>query len=236
MRWRSTVTSTRVAVCLAVLGVGSIATLVADLGASSSPVPTLSPADVVALRFPADWDDAAPAPNPPAALRATDPQQAALLSPFPTYQLASVDSYAVPAPEQVSAPIAPMAPSAAPATAHVKTPAPVHAVPTGRPGAVLNDSQISSIKKRLNLTRDQERMWPAVASALRDISYKKNPPDTRKKAQISPRTAAIDPESVEVQRLKSAAFPLVMSFNQEQKSEVRTLVHVIGLEKLAESF
>jgi hypothetical protein len=36
--------------------------------------------------------------------------------------------------------------------------------------------------------------------------------------------------------LKSAAFPLVMSFSDDQKRELRILAHVNGLEKLASQF
>ena len=38
---------------------------------------------------------------------------------------------------------------------------------------MLNDAQIASIKARLHLTPDQERMWPAVEAALRNIAYAK---------------------------------------------------------------
>jgi hypothetical protein len=39
-----------------------------------------------------------------------------------------------------------------------------------------------------------------------------------------------------VQGLKSAAVPLIMSFNSEQKEEVRNLAHVMGLDQLASQF
>ena len=41
--------------------------------------------------------------------------------------------------------------------------------------AVLNGTQIASIKRRLNLTPDQERYWPAVEAQLRKMEYKKGP-------------------------------------------------------------
>ena len=50
------------------------------------------------------------------------------------------------------------------------------------------------------------------------------------------RGGAIDPDSVPVQRLKSAAFPLIMSLSDEQKQEVRTMVRLMGLENLASQF
>jgi hypothetical protein len=39
-----------------------------------------------------------------------------------------------------------------------------------------------------------------------------------------------------VARLKTAALPLVMSFDGEQKRELRTLAHLIGLGSLAAQF
>ena len=43
----------------------------------------------------------------------------------------------------------------------------------------------------------------------------------------------IDPESEEVQQLKSAAMPLLFQLREDQKSEVRSLARIIGLEKVA---
>ena len=48
--------------------------------------------------------------------------------------------------------------------------------------------------------------------------------------------ASIDPNAAEVQDLKSAAIPLIMSFSDEQKNEVRSLAHVMGLDQLASEF
>jgi hypothetical protein len=98
-----------------------------------------------------------------------------------------------------------------------------------RPGYLLNDAQIASIKQRLHLTPDQEQMWPAVEAALRNMAYTHTQP-ARRTAQ----TAEVDPNAV--QGLKSAAVPLILSFNAEQKDEVRNLVHVMGLDQLASQF
>ena len=46
----------------------------------------------------------------------------------------------------------------------------------------------------------------------------------------------IDPNSQGVQQLKSAAFPMIMSFDEEQKNHVRHLARNIGLESVASSF
>jgi hypothetical protein len=105
-----------------------------------------------------------------------------------------------------------------------------------RPGFVLNDAQIASIKTRLHLSPDQEQMWPAVEAALRNIAYAKGRDGRRHGGAETADVAALDPYGPEVQGLKSAAFPLIMSFSDEQRSEVRSLAHVMGLDQLASQF
>jgi hypothetical protein len=101
---------------------------------------------------------------------------------------------------------------------------------TNRPGYMLDDAQIASIKERLHLTPDQEQMWPAVEVALRNIAYTR----AQQARDRTMQPADIDPESVD--GLKSAAVPLILSFNEEQKQEVRDLAHVMGLDQLASQF
>jgi hypothetical protein len=101
-----------------------------------------------------------------------------------------------------------------------------------RPGYMLNDSQIASIKARLHLTPDQERMWPTVEVALRNMVYTRAQEAHGRGSATN--EAAVDPDAV--QGLKSAAVPLILSFNTEQKDEVRNIVHVMGLDQLASQF
>jgi hypothetical protein len=153
-----------------------------------------------------------------------------------------------------SAPAAAPVDAAVPAPEPVPTPAPspVTAKPNGqtattparrvasRPGSVLNDAQIASIKKRLNLTPDQESLWPAVEAALRNISYARKAQDTKvaslgNGAGRGP-MAYVDTNSAEVQRLKYAALPLIMRLNDDQKREVKSMAYVMGLESVTSSF
>ena len=76
-------------------------------------------------------------------------------------------------------------------------------------------------------------MWPAVEAALRNINYARAQP-AHGSGAAETQTADVDPHAV--QGLKSAASPLIMSFNAEQKEEVRDLVHVMGLDQLASEF
>jgi len=106
--------------------------------------------------------------------------------------------------------------------------------PANRHVFVLNDAQIAAIKGRLHLSLDQEQMWPAVETALRTIAYSKSRDGRRKGGgATSAEVAALDPYGPEVQGLKSAAFPLIMSFSDEQRSEVRGVAHAMGLDQLA---
>ena len=105
-----------------------------------------------------------------------------------------------------------------------------------RPGGVLNDAQIANIKRRLRLTPDQESLWPAVEVALRNISYSKKAQEMRVASAHSAPMAYVDPNSADVQRLKYAALPLIMRLNEDQKQEVRSMAHVMGLDGVASSF
>jgi hypothetical protein len=102
-----------------------------------------------------------------------------------------------------------------------------------RPRSVLNDAQIASMKERLNLTPEQEAMWPPIEAALRQISYVRNPAEPHRAQPSTARLAFIDPDSAELRRLKYAALPLIMRLNEDQKREVNSLAHVMGLGKLA---
>jgi hypothetical protein len=112
--------------------------------------------------------------------------------------------------------------------------APTRPLATGRPGYILDDSQIASIKERLHLTPDQEQMWPAVEAALRNMAYQRAQQAGARGTARNAQVAAVDPEAV--QGLKAAAVPLIMSFSTEQKDEVRSLAHVMGLDQLAAQF
>ena len=96
--------------------------------------------------------------------------------------------------------------------------------------ALLSDVQIAGIKDRLKLSSSQESYWPPVESALRAVARKIH---AGRQANPTASGVPIDPESAEVQQLKSAAMPLLFQLREDQKSEVRSLARIIGLEKVA---
>ena len=216
---------------------------------SANPSPRLSPAQSVALRFPEVQADAAAADTvsttastisvtSPTGAMVSGGAQLALLSPEPM----AGRIVAQPGPQVAVPPAAPQprveaeikSPAAMQRRSELKSLTQSAVRHANRPGFVLNDAQIASIKERLHLTLDQERMWPSVEAALRSIAYAKERDANRRGAAVA--VVSLDPDSAEVQDLKSAAVPLIMSFDDEQKNEVRNLAHVMGLDRLASQF
>jgi len=211
--------------------------------------PALSAAQSVALRFPQDLGEASPvtvAFATSANAAATGNIRLALFSPQPMVASAQQAPVQQASAAQLSAPQAPLQmasaeqalPQPAPAAKRPNgikpTAAAVHNRDDRAAGLMLNDAQIASIKTRLHLTADQEQMWPAVEAALRNIAYTRSREANRRSAPANTQVASAD--AVDVRDLKSAAIPLIMSFNSEQKDEVRNLAHVMGLDQLATQF
>lgn len=95
---------------------------------------------------------------------------------------------------------------------------------------LLSDAQIAAIKGRLNLSSSQEAYWPGVEGALRAIAKKMH---ASRQGNPASAAAQIDPDSDEVQQLKSAAMPLLFQLREDQKQEVRSLARIIGLHQVA---
>lgn len=215
--------------CLAIIGGAGVGGLAAGFNVRAGLAPQASttvvaavaemaPSDKVGLRFPADWAETAAEPAVPAAPKVTlasaDPGM--LFSPQPTY---AANDAANPNMIEAKAPPAAAAPPKVAVASLMPKPK-----PKPRSNAVLNDSQLASIKRRLNLTPEQERYWPAIEAELRKMEYSKSSGGTR--------TASIDMSKVNVDGLKSAGFPLVMSFSDDQRRELKSLTHLLGLESV----
>jgi hypothetical protein len=97
--------------------------------------------------------------------------------------------------------------------------------------ALLSDVQIAGIKERMKLDPGQESYWPAVEVALRAVARRIHA--TRQVHPNASGTALIDPDSAEVQQLKSAAMPLLFQLREDQKREVRSLANLVGLGAVA---
>jgi hypothetical protein len=241
MRGLSKQFNTRVVMCCAVFGAAGLAGLVAGLAARDGNAPVqsgivsinLSPAESIEFRFPQDWQEAAPVLSATYAM-ASAGDTSSLFSPQPTYTVASAGAV-MPVPSQptlamASASAVPL-PRPSPhrhmqtadahsgATTTVAAVAPKPLAP--KSSAVLNSAQIAGIKKRLNLTPEQEQYWPAVEAELRKMEYRKG---------SKGETRVVDMTKVDTDALRSAGFPLVMSFSDDQRRELKSLAHLLGLE------
>ena len=219
-------------VAAAILSLGGIGLCLLG-GMPSAKSAELTPAQTVAYRFPANWGSLGQRLPTAAGQAAGAPRAVASLmfDPTPTYGLASASSTPVTLPERANAYADPSTDGAA----EGKRGAASGEDRAGKPrpaktiSNVLNDAQIASIKARLRLTPEQERHWPEVEAALRSITYSK---DGSHKGKL----ATVDPNSPAVQQLKTVAMPLLASFSDEQKNQVRLLARLMGLEQVAQAF
>ena len=241
---------------LVMAGAG-VVSLVAGWAAGALLNPADAPAKAVAMRFPAQWTDIphspppaevaeAPAAEPPQWLTFTNPQTTYATAsamwaadPAATPPVVAADGPTLAAADSETADIAPAAQTRMRVASIGPVPVPqskprVTAVkPDPRKGHVFNDTQIVSIKKRLALTPDQEQYWPTIEGALREVKWKKG---EKRGTQSGHQMAQVDTSRVDMERLKSIAVPLVMSFREDQKRELRSLAHLMGLEEVASSF
>jgi hypothetical protein len=214
-----------------------------DVGPLRSANP--SPAEIIASRFPSVDAGAVVVPATFSTARIMPVEHWEMSNGGTSYPLIAADPAWPAAGETTEPPVSEPAPQPAAIVETVKPEPPrapaANAAPrrlAGRSGAVLNDAQIASIKRRLNLTTDQQRMWPAVEAALRKITYTKNAmnPQAYSAQSSGAHMAYIDPSTPEVQELKNAALPLITRLNDEQKREVKMLAYVMGLEAVASQF
>jgi hypothetical protein len=213
------------------LVVGAAATAILGRDSIPAALPQLASASVASVQTPASVQ--APVSNKENkkdrlavvsyALAAYEPPQTTAALSEPLRQ-----AYASTAPVDIGLPK-----EVAPAAAQAAPPPKPKAVAKPQPQknyALLSDVQIAGIKDRLKLSSSQESYWPPVESALRAVARKIH---AGRQANPNAPGVPIDPESAEVQQLKSAAMPLLFQLREDQKSEVRSLARIIGLEKVA---
>ena len=219
------------------LVVGGAATAILGRDSIPAALPQLASASVASVQTPTTIE--APVSNKANkkdrlavvsyALAAYEPPQTTVALSEPLRQ-----AYASTAPADIGLPreVAPDA-STAPAVSSPVAPPKPKAAAKPQPQknyALLSDGQIAGIKDRLKLSASQESYWPPVETALRAVARKIH---AGRQANPNAPGVPIDPESAEVQQLKSAAMPLLFQLREDQKNEVRSLARIIGLEKVA---
>jgi hypothetical protein len=200
-----------------------------DQGIAISAEMNRAPADVVALRFPPEWQ--LTAAGEPSANNSDHQPVGGVLAfaaqppPAETGVAAMISPWTLGRPWWLSGAVSALQTLAAEAEVS-------HLPPRS---AVFNDAQIAAMKRRLSLTRRQQRYWPPVAAALRSITWQRAGRAPHN-GVIQAGNRAIDPNGAAVQRLNRAIAPLIKSLDNQQKGEVRMLLNLAGLGRLARSF
>jgi hypothetical protein len=89
---------------------------------------------------------------------------------------------------------------------------------------------IDRIKSTLKLNAAQERYWPAVESALRDLGRQQASSDQDGIVRrLSRRVVSVVLNTAAVQRLATAAKPLIAALDDDQKRAAVGLAHEMGL-------
>lgn len=90
---------------------------------------------------------------------------------------------------------------------------------------LLSDMQVAGIKQRLKLSAAQEKYWPPMETALREVMAQIY--DYQKRGKKSDET--FDTESASITRLKETARALFAQLRTEQKNEIMMLARVAGV-------
>ncbi|MFN3657077.1 MAG: hypothetical protein ACK4UO_07465 [Pseudolabrys sp.] len=89
---------------------------------------------------------------------------------------------------------------------------------------------VGRIKSVLKLTAEQERHWPPVEAALRDIARRQvQNDDAGLVRRVSRRIVSVVLDSAAIQRLAVVARPLIASLDAQQLSAASSLASEMGL-------
>jgi len=110
----------------------------------------------------------------------------------------------------------------------------------GNGGQAEVESKIAHAKASLRLTADQEKHWPRVEVALRDVAARKNNVEEASAGgfvqKMSARAGEMVLNATSIKRLVSAAQPLIKSLDENQKRQALTMARSMGLASVAEQF
>jgi hypothetical protein len=102
------------------------------------------------------------------------------------------------------------------------------------------ESKIAQAKASLRLTPEQERHWPRVEVALRDVAVRQNNVEEASAGgfvqKVKARAGEIMLNASSIKRLVSAAQPLIKSLNEDQKRQALAMARQMGLSRVAQHF
>ena len=97
----------------------------------------------------------------------------------------------------------------------------------GQGARLIRESQIARFKAALKLNREQERYWPAVAAALRNLRREARS-DASFVRGLADRATEIAADALGLRRLMSAAMPLYKRLDDSQKQVALRIVTSMG--------
>src|SRR5712692_7256977 len=110
--------------------------------------------------------------------------------------------------------------------------------PAAHAGFVLTDAHIARLKAVLRLTPAQEKYWPPVEAALRDIVRHRREhaagPPRLELASSEPAGPAVD--NGKLRRAAAVALPLIVTLDEAQKRSALRLVRSLGLDSAGSIF
>jgi zinc resistance-associated protein len=120
-----------------------------------------------------------------------------------------------------------------------------HWRPSEQDFAALTDARIAAVKAALKLTPEQEKNWPAVEQAIRDLAKERHQRRSEWRGQRGERRS-IDPierlrnradamtrSAADLKRLADAADPLYQGLNEDQKHRLFFLVRQMRGHRMA---
>lgn len=120
-------------------------------------------------------------------------------------------------------------------------PDPFNRAPRWRPSAedvtALSDARIAALHAGLKLNADQEKNWPALETALRDLAKQRSERFTARASanppmdpiqRLAQRADLIESRGAALKKLAQAAEPLYKSLDDGQKHRFMVLAHLEG--------
>jgi hypothetical protein len=98
------------------------------------------------------------------------------------------------------------------------------------------NSQIAQVKSMLRLTPAQERYWPPVEAALRNLARQATAREDDSDGMVQrfkAKAKSFAGNTAAIQRVVAAARPLIRTLDEEQKQTARALVASYGATSLA---
>jgi hypothetical protein len=104
--------------------------------------------------------------------------------------------------------------------------------------ASMTIAQISRLKSVLKLSAEQERLWPAIEVAFREIKESQEEAGTAQGfvQRVKNKAASVGLNALAMRRLAAAAYPLIRTLTEEQKQSGLVFARSTGLDKIAAAF